>query len=103
MKTPKRYIYDSCTLAFAFLRDVGTFEDKPVGPYATQYSTSYHDLYSEAQALFIECVASQRKLGWFAPRSEVGYPVGLFFWATDSARDRRLPLFVESNLEVANQ
>ncbi len=58
----------SCTLAIAFLRDVGpSWEGMPPGPYPAYAVTSYNVLFGIAVELYGTCVHLERRVGWSAP------------------------------------
>ncbi|KAI4113310.1 MAG: hypothetical protein LQ345_005681 [Seirophora villosa] len=102
--TPKKYVYGTCTLTVAFLRDLPPWPRKPPAPFPLRYDTSYLQLYWLAESLHDECLIRQRKFGWLAPRVVSGtystFPIGVFFWATGSAEDEKLPSTNSARVET---
>ena len=92
MKTPRKYVHDSCTLVIAML---STFPQSSLPgqgtrrlPYASTDTSRFSYLWSIAAWVDADCLSKNQMLGWCATGESLD--IGVFVWATGSEMNKRI-------------
>lgn len=101
VQTPQRYSSGQCTLAIVMLDSfvAGSLPgEKEGGTYRYPNSdvTSFEELWETAGTLEVNCVVTQKQLGWAPGGKE--YAIGIFIWSSDSYWNRAIPSSPPNNV-----